>query len=42
MIDKEEFIKRLKREMDADHIRYVSIEYVIRILNTLKDGKKYE
>ena len=36
MIDKEEFIKRLRREMNADHIKYVSIEYVGRVLETIK------
>lgn len=36
MIDKDEFIKRLRREMDADHIKYVSIDYVERVLNTMK------
>lgn len=37
MIDKEEFMKRLRREMDADHIKYIDAEYVERVLNTMKD-----
>ena len=42
MIDKEELIKRLRREMDADHIKYISIEYVERVLRTMKDKAQDE